>query len=289
MSPVLLGGAAALGAAAAWAFATVLFKQTSATVSPLGLTLVKGGVAVVPLGLLVAAGSYSMPLNSVGVLALSGVLGIGLGDTLFFAALRTLPAHLVILLGLGGQALTVLGAVLLLGEMPTPEHWLGIGLVFTGIAIACLEASQDKDARRQGLLFGLGAVLAMTAGTLLAKVGLESVSALPATWLRLLAGTLTVLSVGLATGRVRAWLSQAREPKVLRPLAGAILIGTLGGFWLFHVALEHADVSLVNTLAATEPLIAVPLAALYLGDHITPQTVLGSLTGLIGVSLLLLT
>lgn len=289
MSPVLLGGGAALGAAAAWAFATVLFKQTSTTVSPLGLTLVKGGVAVLPLGILVAVGSYAMPLDAVGILALSGVLGIGLGDTLFFAALRALPAHLVILLGLGGQALTVLAAVLLLGEMPSPTHWLGIGLVFTGIAIACLEAGQDSAAKRQGLLFGLGAVLAMTAGTLLAKVGLDSVSALPATWLRLLAGTLTVLTVGLVTGRLRAWLSSAREPTVLRPLAGAILIGTLGGFWLFHVALEHADVSLVNTLAATEPLLALPLAALYLGDRVTLQTVVGSLIGLAGVGLLLLT
>ena len=289
MSPVLLGGAAAFGAAAAWALATVLFKQTTNTVAPLGLTFIKGGVAVVPLAIVVGAGSYSLPLNSVAILALSGVIGIGLGDTLFFAALRALPAHLVILLGLSGQALTVIGAVLLLGELPSLQQWMGIGLVFTGLVIACLEVSRGGVAQPQGLLFGLGAVLAMTAGTLLAKVGLESVSALPATFLRLLAGTVTVFILGLTTGRLRTWLSSASDPTVLRPLLVATLIGTLGGVWLFHVALEHADVSLVNTIAATEPLVALPLAAIYLGDRIELRTIVGSLIALAGVCLLLLT
>ena len=38
----------------------------------------------------------------------SGVIGIAIGDSCFFSALGQLPAHVVVLLSLGGQALVVL-------------------------------------------------------------------------------------------------------------------------------------------------------------------------------------
>ena len=288
MSSVAIGCWAALGAATAWAVAAVLFKQTTERVSPLGLTLVKGLVAVVPLGILVTLGSYEFPARGVGILVLSGVLGIAIGDSLFFAALRELPAHLVVLLGLAGQALTVIGAVAVLGEMPSPAQWLGIALVLGGIAAAFAERGKEDEARtRRGILFGVGSVLAMASGTLIAKVGLESVPALPATLLRLLAGTGGILLLGIVTGRLGAWLRPVLDVRVIRPLAGAILIGTLGGFWLFHFALERADVSLVNAIAASEPLFVMPLAALVLHERIGRRAVFGGLLGVVGLVLLL--
>ena len=115
-----LGVVAALGAALAWAAGAVLFKRPADRMLPLGLATLKGllGLALlVPLwwwlGPSAISGSDALWLGA------SGVVGIAIGDACFFAALGLLPAHVVVLLSLGGQALVVLLAVLLLGERLT--------------------------------------------------------------------------------------------------------------------------------------------------------------------------
>jgi DME family drug/metabolite transporter len=90
-----LGLAAATVAAMFWAIAVVLYRRVGRVMPPVRLNLTKGLFATVVMGAAVLIGwqfmghtPWSMSAGMLVVMALSGVIGIGLGDTLLFAALN---------------------------------------------------------------------------------------------------------------------------------------------------------------------------------------------------------
>lgn len=97
----LSGELAALMAAFLWAVATVLFGRLGKALSPLILNLLKGVMAIAFIGLtllLRADLAPELPFGAVGWLALSGAIGIGLGDTAYFTAVNQLGARRALLL-----------------------------------------------------------------------------------------------------------------------------------------------------------------------------------------------
>lgn len=286
-----IGIAAALGAGAAWAIGAVLFKGLADRVPPLGLTFAKGILGLVFLGgLLLLDESPPVDANTSLLLGLSGLLGITLGDTFFFATLRTWPAHLVVLLSLAGQALVVLLAVLFLAETPSRTAVAGMVLIIIGISFAVIRRADAPGTRlsRRGWVFGLLSIATMSSSVLVAKVGLHEASALQATFIRLLCGTAGSLVLGAISGGARNWLEPFREYKMRRDLVAAVLVGTVGGLWLFHLGLKNVDASIANTLTATEPLLVLPLAAVVLGERVQRNAILGTVIAVAGVGLLYL-
>lgn len=136
MDITVVGVMAALGSAASWALGSVLFRRLGDHLPPVALTFAKGITSVVLLGIAIAIiGFESIGLDAWLLLILSGLLGIALGDTLFFLALNNLGAHAVVILFTLGQVLTLILAVLWLGERPQPLDWAGINLILGGVAI----------------------------------------------------------------------------------------------------------------------------------------------------------
>lgn len=97
----LIGPIAALTAALFWALATLLYSQAGSFLSASQLNLVKGVIAC---PLLLLAGWFTGQLvalegnTATYLLLASGVIGITLGDTLYFSALRRLgPWHTMLL------------------------------------------------------------------------------------------------------------------------------------------------------------------------------------------------
>lgn len=289
VAPQVLGIAAALASAAAWPLGAIIFKKVGESVSSLGLNLAKGLLSVVLLTLVIlATGFQGMGMYPVLLLGTSGLLGIALGDTFFFEALQDLGAHLLVLFLMLGQVLTILLAVVFLGENPTQATWFGIVLTISGVALALFRKVSGDDNRttRRGILFGLAAVACMSVAMIITKKGLASVSAIQATFIRMLWGTLGVLALGIVTGRSKVWIAPFKNPRLLAGLFGAVCVATFGGFWLSHVALKNTDVVVANALMSTEPLFALPLAAIFLKERVTWNAVAGAVISVCGVVLI---
>jgi drug/metabolite transporter (DMT)-like permease len=219
------------------------------------------------------------------LLILSGLLGIALGDTFFFEALQDLGPHVLVLLLMLGQVVTVILAVLFLGETPTPIVWTGIMLVVVGIGIVLYPKLSDQQhkSRWRGIVFGLLSVLCMSVSLIIAKLGLASVSAIQATFIRMLSGTVGMLFFGIATRSLRYWVLPFRDLKLVSNFCIAVCVITFGGFWLSLVAIKYVDVSIANTLNSTEPLFILPLAAIFLKEKITLQAIIGTIIAVLGV------
>src|SRR5690554_6728382 len=164
----LIGPAAALIAALFWALATLLYSQAGSYLSAAQLNLVKGIVAC---PLLLLAGWFTGQLLQLEgnlatyLLLASGVIGITLGDTLYFAALRRLgPWHTMLLEYLAPPFAALLAWVLLAQGMQWFEVVAAL-VIISGIFVVISE--KPKSAERVqlnigGIAAGIGAALRHT-------------------------------------------------------------------------------------------------------------------------------
>jgi drug/metabolite transporter (DMT)-like permease len=287
----LLGIAAALGSAASWAVGAILFKRLGEQMSSFGMTLAKGAVSVILLGIAVwATGFESMDSHTVMLMVLSGVVGIALGDTFFFQALKDLSPVSMIVLMVVGQVLTILLALIFLQEMPSAMEWIGISCILAGVGITL---SADLTGERspsgwRGVMFGLASVVCMSVSVIIAKVPLDHMSSIQATFARMGSGTLGVFLVGMLSGQVGGWLAPLKNRAFLANFLLAVCVVTFGGFWLSMFAIKHLDVAVANTLNSTEPIFVIPLAYFVLKEKINTRSVIGAISVVAGVALIFL-
>lgn len=289
MDQRLIGVAAALISAASWALGSILFKRLGDRLPASALTLAKGAVGTTILGLLVlCVGSAPVDGRSMLMLVLSGVLGIAVGDTLFFKALGNLGAHAVVVLLTLGQVFTLLLAVIWLNERPAPLDWAGIAAIVAGVSLVLsAQVSEGGSSRMVGIGYGMGAVICMSVATIIAKEALAVTDSVQAALIRIFAGTIGISLV---------LLPQRRSLLVLKPLANlkfaafflfSVVVITFGGFWLSLFAMKTVDVTIANTLGSTEPLFVMPLAAILLKEAIKPIAVAGTCLAVSGIVIIL--
>lgn len=285
---MLSGVLAALAGALCWTLASSLWRRMPTALSASQLNLLKNGLALVfLLPLLGRSGvaALGQEPRALLLLAASGVLGIAVGDSLFFAALRRIGTRRTLTLDAGGPAVTALLGMAALSERPSPLQWLGIALI---TAALWLVAGRDAAGARSrdwglGVALALGALACGSGGAVLARAALRSgaIAPLDAAALRLLAAALVLLPL---------LPSLLHRPQVPRPVGRrwplgvlATLLGTTAGIALQQTALLHLPGALAVALLATAPVMALPLASLE-GDHPGWRGVCAALLGLAGVS-----
>ena len=132
----MLGEVAALSAALLWAIATVVYSRLGLRVSPLALNLGKGLVALCLLSLTLLLQSPDLrPLDSrsLGLLLISGIIGIGFGDTVYLSALKQLGARRTLLFEALAPPLAACLALILLQETLSIFAWFGMFITLAGV------------------------------------------------------------------------------------------------------------------------------------------------------------
>lgn len=288
------GGLAALTAAFLWALASVWFTRLGSHLSVIEVNFLKGMLALILLVItlyLSGGGLQSIPANALGLLLVSGVIGITLGDSAYLQALQHLGPRRTLLLATLAPPMVGLIAWGVLGETLAWTAWLGILLTVAGIAWVILERTPDSAPAfdlKLGLLFGFLAALSQSVALVLSRVALTrtSVDSLQSTILRL-AAAVVVLAVWSLLRR-KPLLSRTvfqAQPHLWATLGAATFIGTYLAMWLQQVSISLAPAGIVQTLLSASPLFILPIAALQ-GQKITPRAVLGALLALGGVALL---
>ena len=292
-----VGEIAALCSALIWAIATVAFTDLGKRLPPLQLNFLKGivGIALLCLTLLVRRlFSPSFFPNAepwqVGALALSGVVGISIGDTALFASLNTLGTRRTLLLQLLAPPLAALLGVALLKETLGWQAGLGVVLVICGIALEIVERAPENKAiahLQVGIAYSAIAAFAQASGALLSRGALADSQIDPfwATLIRLGAGTLALLPLSVRRS------ARSQKIRLSRRLVAIVVVvaffGTYLGIILQQTALKFAKVGIAQTLNSTSPLFVLPLVALR-GERVSLRAVAGVVIALLGIGLLFL-
>ena len=290
------GELAALFAACLWAVSSMVYARIGQRIPPLELNLIKGTIAIALLictCLLQSDFNAAADPNHLCLLLLSGILGIGLGDTAFFFALNYLGARRALLMETLAPPLTAILALIFLQEKLNLLALCGILLTILGVAWVVSERVPSNNSNidlGRGIGFGILAAIALAGGAVLSRGVLAntSISPLWAALLRLIGGVLILLPW--------AWLRQKQSRFQFKTLASAKIIGavffaafagTYLGVWLQQTAIKFTAASIALTLTNTSPLFVIPIA-LCLGERVSPRAVLGVAVALSGIALLLL-
>src|SRR4030067_754096 len=120
----MLGEIAALGAAISWAVAHILYRKALANASPVSANIVRcvtsaAVIVVILAGLGLTGTLASLPVQVIAVVVVSGIIGLGVGDTLYMGGLKSVGVARAVPLAATYPLFSLLGATLPLGEPGT--------------------------------------------------------------------------------------------------------------------------------------------------------------------------
>lgn len=286
------GEIAAVSAAIVWSVATWIYSQFSHQFSALQLNIVKGVIASLLMVLVIPFSVDTIPVieqQHFVILALSGVIGIAIGDSAYFASLRRIGPNKTLLLESLAPPLSGVLAILALGSVLSLQSWLGV--IITTVAVSATVFHSDGTKMDwAGVGYGLLASICQASGVVISHYALVAGDLPP------LLGALIRLSMGVAVVMlVIGWVERKPYQSIKTHfsqlgrngffwLLAAIFVGTFLALWLQQVALKHANPAIAQSLIATSPIFMLVIYAVK-GQPISKRGVVGTVAAVIGISL----
>lgn len=290
---------AAIGAASCWALTGMIAAGPAGHLGALAFNRVRQISVTVLLAILVlVTGTWrQLDMANIGPLAMSGLIGIFLGDTLLFAALnRVGPRRSGVLFALNAPIAALLGFALL-GEELSGRAALGIALTVCGVVLAILFGKRRdqlhawetiKGPLWVGISLGLGAAIGQAVGSIIAKPVMASgIDPFLASMIRVgfAALCLSVLvALPIPAAKPKGPLTPAVA--VVTILTGVLALGI--GMTLLLFALSGGNVGIVSTLSATSPVIILPMLWLKTGERPAGGAWVGAALVVIGMGFIFL-
>jgi drug/metabolite transporter (DMT)-like permease len=208
-------------------------------------------------------------------LGLQGLLMIGVGNGFVNWAEQYVPSGLAaVTLATSPFWMSGVEALRANGERLSRKALVGLVLGFTGILVLVWPDLNLGDSA--GLQFTLGilalqvACLGWAIGSSYSKRHPHGASVIAATAVQMILGGLVMLAAGTLLGE---WPRVHLEGRGVWALTYLVFVGSIGGFVSYIYALQHLPVATVSLYAYANPLIAVVLGALLLGESFTTRTV----------------
>ncbi|WP_109445471.1 DMT family transporter [Azospirillum sp. TSH64] len=316
----MIANMAALGAALCWAAGGLIAIGPVRVLGSIAFNRVR--LTIVAAALLVATtllgGWQTLDTGAALTLALSGLLGIVVGDMALFWSLSRLGPRRNVVIYAANAPLTALLAYALLGEALGPWTVLGVALVTLGVMLAVALRSGSThswEAIQGNLLAGVSvcllAAVGQAAGSIIAKpVMAAGADPIASAAVRVTTAALMFTAIGmLSTVRagVRAGVREGARggaavagagglggllvprgltPKLMLQIAGNGLLGVGLGMTLLLVGLAHGNAGVVATLSALSPVLILPMMWLLTGQRPSLGAWAGAAVAVAGVALI---
>ena len=264
--PEILAALAAL----CWAVGSIFSANASSHMGAFAFTRWRLFFALTILWALAAfTGQWrSLDGPAVGLLAISGLIGIFIGDTALFACMNRLgPRRSGVIFATHALFSAVL-AWLFLGETLLGWTLLGSGLLVSGVMVAISwgrrlderHAWEDtRGALRSGVLLGVLAALCQSLATLMIKplmtTGIDPVAASAVRTSASFVAHLLLLWSGFRLAKVQ----QALTFQTLRNTWASAAVAMALGMTLILAALRNGQANLVGILSSLTPVLLLPL------------------------------
>jgi len=289
----LLGEALSILTAIIWAFAVTLFKKSGESVHPLALNAFKNLLAItllIPTIWLLRQPILTTASSDVYMtLFLSGAIGIGIGDTLFFKSLNALGASLTGIVVCFYSPCIIIFSFIWLNESLTTMQLFGVLLIICAVLITTVRPKKNATVTTtkilSGVVYGILASAAMAAGVILMK---PLLNAYPVVWvaeIRLVGGT-AVVALVLLLHRHRKTIANSLiktrnwNYTILGSFFGAYLSMTI---WI--AGMKYTQASVASALNQTSTIFIFIFAGLILREPMTLRRTLGIVIAFAGAFL----
>ena len=259
-------------------------------VAPFSLASIRLVIAIAALAPIVLARPQTWPRDARAwrLIAVTGVLVLGVNYGLVFWAARFIPSGLTAML----HSMTplfglVFGHFLLKNEPFSGVRLAGVLLGLTGVALILRDQMHGVYGRAAliGCLAVVGAAMAVAAATVLLKRSGTQIDTTVLTFGQMVAAAIPLLAVAVfyeGLPNPLAWPSRAIAALLYLSLGGSV-----AAFWLNYWLLKRMAAAEVLAMSLVEPLLAALLGAVVLGERIAPLAIAGGFTILVSIWLVM--
>ena len=304
------GELAALTTAFCWSFTAIFFSEAGRRIGSFRVNAIRLLLAVVIYSvlLLVMTGRlFPEDLNREQVLwlALSGLIGLVIGDGAGFKALVMIGPRVTTLLWATAPIMATVVAWVFLGESLVWIDLLGIALTVGGVWWVVAErrfksnnhfnlqqGHPDSGSLFLGVLLGLLAALGQATGLVISKHAMlncgGTLDPLPASFLRMLTSAVMIWLFALVRGKFMETVRGMKNGGAILFSLGGAIFGPVLGVWTSLIAVKMIAAGIAATLNATTPIWIIPNVILYYKEKVTLRAVLGAVIAVLGVAVLFL-
>ncbi len=306
-----LGEFAALGTALCWTFTSMFFTEAGRLIGSFKVNNIRLLFAVIIyVVILTVTTGHIWPSNLNGLqfswLALSGLIGLVIGDGFGFKALVMIGPRLTTLLWATAPIMVTIIAWVFLGEQLRFIDIVGIVVTVAGVAwvvserkyknaerAGVLRDHPDSGTRAKGVIYGLIAALGQGTGLVLSKQAMlyagGSLEAFPAAFIRMLTSMVMIWIISGMRGQLGPTVKSIKNGKAMALAAGGAIMGPFLGVWLSLVAVRMINAGVAATLNSMTPVFVIPVVMFYYREKVSLRAFLGAVVAVSGVAVLLLT
>jgi len=272
------GQTLALLTAVIWALAVILFKKSGETFHPLGLNIFKNvlaGILFLPTMWLMGGSLIRpVPAQEYLLLMLSGILGIGLGDTFFFKSLNRMGAGLSAIVVCLYSPFIIALSILWLGERLSPLQGAGALIIVSAVLLTSRFHRTENIARGDllwGIFWGVLSTAATAVGIVMIKPLLTRSPLLWALQIRLFGGLVGLFAAAALFPSGRRSLATLTSKRGRGYMISGALVGTYLAMLIWLAGMKYTQASIAAALNQTSTIFVFIFAALLLHEPITAR------------------
>jgi len=233
-------------------------------------------------------------------LGISGVVGLTIGDFFAFRMYAILSPRTGSVLTTLSPAASLFAGYMLLGETINGVGIAGMIITMIGVMGISLGRSERKmipdhghGSVIAGILFGILSAVCQGVGLVLSKKGMMhegfSVSPLPATFMRISIGFISLLLFTIIQGKIAYVIRPvlANKDKGIKYAVMGTIFGPFLGVCLSLYTISNLDVSVGQTIFSLMPVGALVISVLFFREKITWQSLVGVMVAIAGVLILI--
>jgi drug/metabolite transporter (DMT)-like permease len=280
----------ALGSAMSWSVTSLMVSALAPGIGSFTINAARTTLtAAIVIGWMLLAGGLdtvlTLSIGSLALLAVSIVLAIAIGDTIFFESAQRLGLGRAMTISMSYPVVAASLAALLLGERLTAPIVIGGLLTLAGLGLIVTARVEPPGEPRpwRGVVEALLAALAWGVSVVALRVPLDEIDAVSAQAIRLPVGAVMLWVTPWALRGVPALL-RGGWPLFIRLLVLAAL--TAVSSVMYGASVKYAGVALATVLSSTAPLFAVPLGVVFLNERLPAPALLGAVVTVAGIVVL---
>jgi len=289
------GEFAALAVALFWTITALAFESASKKVGSLTVNIFRLLLAFIFIGVftLISRGHF-FPVDATTHnwiwLALSGLVGLVLGDYFLFRSYALIGSRFAMLIMTLAPPMAAFFGYLMLDERLTLLQFAGMIIVLTGIALAIVNRPVKGERLSfklspKGLLFAFIGALGQGLGIVLSKYGMGSYDPFASTHIRIIAGIAGFAFIITVMGRWRQTLGSLRDVPAMKALALGAFFGPFLGISFSLLSVRHTQTGIASTIMAIVPILIIAPAVWIYKEKLTPAEILGAVISVAGVAM----
>jgi len=310
-----IGISASLGTAGCWAMTALFFSAAGRRIGSKSVNRIRLVIAIVFLiaTMFVLGLPWEIPTNQLVLFGLSGVIGLALGDAIFFESLVILgPRRAALIMSCLSPVFAAMLMVPLLSETIGVIAIAGMALTIGGVGWVISERAAPGATQgniRLGVLLAMGGALCQAGGLIVAKAALGRAAdgSLLASWsglsaregmsgvdihatygtlIRMITALFALLLYSAIYGGLRKTLQSTRDRKGMVLTATGAFFGPFLGVTLSLIAVANANTAVASTVMAMSPILVIPIVIVVYKEKVSWRAWAGAIVAVAGVALL---